>query len=343
MKINYGQALTGIVIILFLNNKLINKPTKISNNLLYIQQYIKRVNPAGKKLVVIFSSGLVYDSKQEELYFGDKIFLNKIQELFTKKEYSVIAINTPCLANGSKCLEDFNRIALGIVELNPTLIIYKGIDSGLGPEAFGTIMQKEEIPIITIGTRVLINNQAYVGPNNKALGEKAYEGIKDIIKPNQKAIYIETVRLTNGDPLDNGYERIHSIRTLLTNSNVQEQKTLFTNWSRTETYDKLLKELRTDGPVDYIITPSQETAEGAVEAIETAGYNQIKIISLDFTNKTYKLIKEERLYAAVSQNFLSQAEVLSSNVEEKLEGEHLFVGEFITKNKLTEENKNLFW
>lgn len=343
MKVSYGQALTGIVIILFLNNKLINKPTKISNNLLFIQQYIKRVNPGGKKLVVIFSSGLVYDSKGEELYFGDKIFLNKIQELFTKKEYSVIVINTPCLANGSKCLEDFNRIALGIAELNPALIIYKGVDSGLGPEAFGTIMQKEEIPIITIGTRVLINNQAYVGPNNKALGKKAYEGIKDIIKPNQKAIYIETVRLTNGDPLDNGYERIHSIRTLLTNSNVQEQKTLFTNWSKTETYDQLLKELKTNGPVDYIITPSQETAEGAVEAIKTTEYSQIKIISLDFTNKTYELIKEEKLYAAVSQNFLSQAEVLSSNVEKKLEGEHLFVGEFITKNKLTEENKNLFW
>ena len=311
---------------------------------LFLQEDIQRVAAGGDKVVVLFSSGAFYkaDKSGQEIYFRDKVLLRSIEAKLERRGYTFVSVNTPCLANGSRCLEDFNRLALGIVNLNPEAVIYKGIDSGLGTSAFSNIMNEHNIPIYTLGTEVVLDSKVYVGPDNVGLGVEAFKGIEPLIEPGQSAIYVETVRLSNGDPLENGFPRINSARNLMSAAGIETKATIFTNWSKSQTYSELLRVL--DKPVDYIIVPSTETAEGAVQALTTLGHTDTKIIALDFTLKISELLKEGSIYGAVPQNFLEQADQIVNSIEKDVvTGKKLFVGEFITKEKLESVDIDTLW
>ena len=342
MKLSYTEIVLVIIIAALLLIGIDSKTKRegnIGQEILFLQQHIKRIDSKGEEIVVVFSSGPVYSNNDEELYFRDKLLFRNIERELKERGYSTVFINTPCLSNGERCLEDFSRLALGISDLGPKAVIYKGIDSGIGSQAFSTIINKNNIPMYTIGTEVSIDTKGYVGPDNIKLGKEAYEGLRPLLKPGQTAVYVETVRLSNGDKLENGYPRINSARNYLTDAGIIEKKTLFTNWSKTQTYGEVLDLLDKQGPVDYIITPSTETAEGAVAAVTTAGYRgQITIVALDLTQRIVELIIEGDLYGGVPQQFLRQAEVIADMVDNNNDrgDKRLFAGKLVRKENLVD-------
>lgn len=349
-------TLTEIVLIIVIIGLIIgieiNRGPK--NNVKFLQEHLKTISTsAGKDLVVIFTSGSMYNTQGELLYFRDKILLSVLESKLKSEGYSIAILNTTCLAGNPNCIQEFADLAKAIVELDTKHIIYKGIDSGLAGEQFNLIIEDADIPLYTVGTPVNINTRTYIGPDNEGLGRVAFEGLKDLIQQGESAIYLETVRISNNEVRDlasvkndNGFERIDSIRSKMTQAGVREQKTLFTQWSESKTYSDLIEEMRVNGVPDYIIAPSTETAKGAVAAVELLGVeDSVKIVALDYTVEVKNLIKKEKLYAGVSQSFIRQAlylvELINKN-KESSNKKRLFVGEFITLDKILESNKTLW-
>lgn len=332
----------------------INPQTPVSpsfSNLSFLQDYIQKIIPAGDDVVILFTSGAVYNSERRPLYFTDSIYISAIEKELIDSNYTFISINTTCLAGNPLCITEFTDLALAIAKLNPKAIIYKGIDSGIANENFKEIIESKGIPLYSYGTEVIINYEVYAGPDNIKLGELAFDAVKDNIQPSQTALYIETTRGL-GSPetgkFDNGFPRINSIRNLMTNAGVETAGTLFTQWSEAKTYSGLLNYLQSNPTPDYIFTPSEGTTQGVVTALEAAGVqDQVTVVALDFTDKIKTLIEEDKIYAGVSQQMAGQVKYIVEQIKSDAKlapHKKLFAGPYITKEILeeTEDIKTLY-
>jgi ABC-type sugar transport system substrate-binding protein len=347
MKITPAEILLSVLLIgsIYRYQILERDATKIEE-VSTLSPYVQYIEKEGPNIVVLFTSGAVYNTQNNFVSFLDSIIINRVTEKLTEEGYSIVTLNTPCLAGESSCMTEFSKIAIGILKLNPTAIIYKGVDSGLSLDAFNRIIQSEDIPIYSYGTEVALDYNLYTGPDNIGLGKKAFEGIESQVRPGDKAIYIETVRdVVTGESKDNGYPRINSIRNLMTKEGVEPALTIFSKWSEKITYDELITYFSSDKDIDYIIAPSQETALGAAIAIEESGVDA-KIIVLDYGPEVEELLLSNRIYAAVSQGLIEQANTLvAKTIDPKsvTPKKVLFAPNFITKDTLKTTDSEELW
>lgn len=348
MKFTSTEIVLFFCLIVLLFN--INSQVSVSpsfSNLSFLQDYIQKIIPAGENVVVLFSSGAVYNSERKPLYFTDITYISAIEKKLIDNNYTYISINTTCLAGNPLCMTEFTDLALAIAKLNPKAIIYKGVDSGIGNVHFKEVIESKGIPVYSYGTEVIINYEVYAGPDNIKLGELAFDAVKDNIQPSQTALYIETIRglpSPEAGKFDNGFPRINSVRNLMKNAGVETAGTLFTQWSEAKTYSDLLNYLQSNPAPDYIFTPSEETTQGVVTALEAAGVqDQVTVVALEFTDKIKTLIEEERIYAGVSQQMANQVTYIVEQIiaDDKLKPhKKLFAGPYITKEVL-ESKENI--
>lgn len=349
MKLSITEIVLFIALLVSVNaNIRVNRAnnTPISETLISLHEYIRKLEVRGEKTVVLFSSGPLLNKDGEALEFVDKTVIDEIDRVLKENNYTFIAINSPCLADAPNCLEEFTRLATGVSSLEPEAVIYKGINSGVNADIFNREMKSEQIPIYTFGSEILIDYKVYTGPNNVQLGVNAYEGIKDKIKKDQTAIFIDTQPLIERDPKDNGFPRINAVRSLMVEKGVK-QITLFTRWSKTQSYDELVNLFQKNKNIDYIFTPSGEIAEAAAIAVDGAGIaSRVKIISLDFTHNVAVQIKKGLIYGAISQGLKKQGNYIANSIVNKdqpVTNKKLFASELITIDTLQTIPEEELW
>lgn len=316
------------------------RPSDTKNNidpktLNLLEKYLINIDSQGEKIVIFIGTGPMY-YKEEIINFYDKVPIEEFHRRLKEENYTVVTLASPCT---KKCTDEYTQLALLINNIKPEALVFKGVHSDIGLENLNRIVKKEKIPLFLFGTELVIDYNLYVGPDNQQLGSKAAEGLKPLIKPNQKALYIETTRIGGEDKLDNGYERINKARVLLTKQGVKESKTIFTEWSEDKTYQQIYSFLQTGERVDYIIAPSVETARGAASALEALQIKTTKIVCLDLTEEAVQLLQTDRIYAAVSQNLINQGFLVAESIINKkyndtYKNKILTIGDFITKETL---------
>lgn len=312
-----------------------------------VSKYINRILPGGKNSIVILHNSGKVDTQGDPIEFIDKIVIKEATKVLEQENYTLIYMALPCIGD-IECYSKYFEIAELILDIKPSAVIFNSPSSGLNTDTLGQIFNEANIPLYTYQTENALNYKLYVGPNNENIGQNLAKGLKPYIKPKDKIIYVETVRLLNGDLLDNGYRRINAARELLNNYGAVEYKTIFTEWSKSKTYEEVLKLLLTEPNISYIVTPSAETAEGAILAVEQLKLQtKVKVVSMDFTIKTLELINEERLEGTVSQQLKQQGRQLAhsiiqdKNISQNFKGKQkiLFSSEYITKDNLSEFQK----
>lgn len=304
------------------------------------QEYIKKIDARGEKRVVIIGNGFIFDEEGEAFKFQNKAIINPLREKLAEQGYTVIIMSLPCLE--AECYSHYYNLGMATVALNPEAVVYHTISSGLNTDTINSIFSTNNIPVYTYGKELPIQYKLYVGPDNKKLGTSLGKGMLPEVSQGEKALYIETVRLINGDAQDNGYDRINAIRNIFTNAGIEEVDTLFTFWSKTKTYEEINTVLANNNDIDYIIVPSAETAEGAAEALNQRQLqNDIKILVLDFNPKVVELFKKGFIYAAVSQQYYKQSSALAAglilginNNNEELNTKKKFASGIITQSNL---------
>jgi len=336
MKGTETVLIASLIISIYLYTNKVSKTINLPNNIITLQESTKIIESRGEDIVVVFTSGPKFNSSNQFARFIDETLFGKLNTELGKRDITFVVLNTTCLARTEvRCTAKFTDIALSIAKLKPIAVVYAGIDSGIAANSFESIIKSESIPIYIIGTRVAIANNVYIGPDNVKLGKSAYEGLKKYIEPNQEALYVETVRIVAPhDKLDNGYPRINSARQLFEKAGVKTRETLFTVWNNEQTYLQVRVQLLREGPVEYIIVPSGETAIGASKAVTELGYKgKVKIVALDFTEETLDLLKRKEIYGIVSQELNKQSVALSDIITTKRKPntkEILFASDLIT-------------
>ena len=345
MNIN-NITLTTIIaflcIQLFIFRPALNKKDSVTNSFIKAsQEYIKKIEVRGEKRIVIIGNGPIFNEEGEALPFQDSAIIDPLREKLARDNYTVVTMSLPCLE--PECNSHYFNLGLAALSLNPEAIILHAISSGLNTDTLDQLFTESETPVYVYGRELPINYRLYVGPDNNRLGLNLAEGILPEIEPGDNILYVETVRLINGDISDNGFARINSARRLLNKAGANEVDTLFTYWSKTNTYEQVNAILAQGKKVDYIITPSVETAEGAIEAVRQRNLqDEIKILSLDFNPRIKELIEEGSLYATTSQEFHRQSSALAAAIESQIESEititpgskKRFASSLITKDNL---------
>ena len=277
-------------------------------------EFIKDVEIRGNKKIIILANGPTLDNKGNAIAFYNKAIINPVKEVLLDNNYTVVTISLPCME--AECISKYFNLGQVISSLDPEAIVFNAIGEGINTDILDEAFDTKNIPVYTFGRRLPVSYELHVGPANNEIGVKAAEGLKNEIKIGDRVIYVETVRLINGDINDNGYPRIDGVRELLKEYGVEEVNTIFTFWSKSKTYDFLLDELsKNKGTVDYIITPSYETGEGAVEAVADLGLkSKVRIIILDFSPQIKDLIENGLVYGAVSQELHKQSSLLSKTI-----------------------------
>ena len=227
--------------------------------------------------------------------------------------YSIITLSTPC---SIRCIGEYTKLGLLILELNPDAVIYKGIQSDFGTDTLNDIVTKGNIPIFSFGSEVLLDYTLYTGPDNIGMAKAVSKGLENEVKKGEKVVYIETITKLNNNVLDNGYQRIGAVQKELERLGLEEVESVATLWSKINTFEEIVRVLKTKGRVDYIIAPSIETAEGAANAVKSLGYTNIKIIAMDFTERGVELLKEGSIYGLVSQELEKQGLALVTGITE---------------------------
>lgn len=314
------------------------------NNKVAIQRYVTDVQPGNENLVVILNNSAALNSKGEYTTFIDRIVVQEILKELKKENYSVITINLPCLTD-LQCMDKFYEVNNLLTYLNPEAIVFQSPSSGWNTDALGKHFDQLNVPVYVYQTDSALNYNLYVGPDNIKLGKEAVLGIEKDVKPGQKILYIETVRLVNGNKLDNGYERINSAKKELESLGALEYKTIFTEWSKSRTYEEILTLLSKDSNVQYIIAPSVETAQGASLALIELGLeNRVKIICLDITQESIDMLKAGTIEGVVGQELTKQGRFIANNIttvknREKSKRKELFASSYFTKETI-DQKKN---
>lgn len=329
-----------LLIIIIQGNQMRKNETDppINNNLVETANYIKRVQIGGSKRVVILGNGAVFNDDGEVTNFHDRAVIDPIRNKLHDEGYTVISIGLPCLE--PECYSKFFSLANAIVDLEPEAVVFHAVSTGLNTDTLDKFFREANIPVFTFSRFLNIDFITHVGPDNMLLGKNLAEGLKDEIEKGDKILYVETVRLINGDVNDNGFERIEGARRLFNNYGAKEVETIFTFWSKTTTYEEVLKILKTDKEIDYIVTPSQGTAEGAINAVKKLELqDDVKILCLDFNPTIRKLIESGEIYAAVGQQFYKQSSTLLTDILkngdiEDTEVRKQFASEIITRENL---------
>lgn len=295
-----------------------NQVTINSNNNLslkgltkYLVEVDKPQNKLSTKKVVLLVSAEAFVNGAPSA-FVNAIPLQTAKRELTKSGYSVITLSTPCAI---RCIDEYTELAVLITELNADAVIYKGIHSDFGTDILDSTLSKANIPIYTFGSEVAINYKLYTGPDNAGLAKAVKTSLEKEAEKGDKVIYIDTTYKFSGDVYDNGYQRIKAAKQYLTEIGLEEVETIHTFWNRARTFEEVTRVLKTE-EVDYIIAPSIETALGASEALQLLGYNNIKIIAMDFTKKGVELLKEGKLYGLVSQELEQQGFALALSIME---------------------------
>lgn len=289
-----------------------NTPSNSNPALESMKEYIVDVQKgkAGKTVVILLSGTTTKDG--EAIKFVDRYPLEIAKRELERVGYSIITLNTPCSV---RCLDEYKELGVLITELGADAVIFKGIHSDLGTDSLNNILQKFNIPIYSYGSEIVLDYALYTGPDNIAMGKAVANGLKDKVKEGDSAIYIETNTVLNkSNILDNGYDRINSVRKELTKIGIKEAATIATMWSRTRTYEEISRILNNNKEIDYIIAPSIETGLGAAEAVERLNYPNIKVIAMDFTEEGVKLLKEGKFYGLISQELSNQGIALADSI-----------------------------
>lgn len=337
---NYIFILALLLIIIIQGNKIRKNQTEppISNSLVETADYIKRVQVGGDKRVVILGNGPVFNNNGDVVAFHKKAIIDPLRNKLHDEGYTVISIGLPCLE--PECYSKFFSLANAIVEMKPEAVVFHSVSTGLNTDTLDKFFREANISVFTFGRFLNIDFITHVGPDNILLGKNLAEGLKNEIREGDKILYVETVRLINGDVNDNGFPRIDAARRLFNSYGVEEVKTISTFWSKTTTYEEVLKILKTNKEIDYILTPSQETAEGAINAVkELKLQDDVKILCMDFNPTIRKLIESGEIYATVGQQFYKQSstlltDILKNDDIEDTEVKKQFASEIITRENL---------
>ena len=291
-----------------------NRPKKISNEFVKTaQKYIKDVNVVGEKTVVIIGNGMVFNNKGEIKSYHNRAILEPLITNLNKEGYSTITMGLPCLE--AKCYTDFFNLAEAVVSLNPDAVVLHASSAGLNTDILNDAFSENNLPIYLYGRQLPVDHKLYVGPDNRKLGRSVAEEIKNRANPNDRILYVETVRLINGDITDNGYDRIDEARRNLTKEGFKEVKTIFTFWSKTRTYEEVISLLNSGERIDWIITPSSETLKGAIEAVRIVELDyKVNLAVLDFSPEIKDLLEEGLVDVAVSQQFNKQSKAIFEGI-----------------------------
>lgn len=314
------------ILLLFIQQYYIKKDSNDPNRvldeakILTLRKYATSIDKAGKDLIIVLNNSNRIDKEGNYLEFIDRAVMEKALPILKENNYTVLTLNLPCIEDIA-CLNKYYEISSLIIELKPRAVIFNSPSSGVNTDTIGTTLDKENIPIYVYQTESALNYKLYIGPNNEGLGREIVKGISSNLKRGDKVLYVETVRLINGNKLDNGYKRINAAREELKKIGVEEYATIFTEWSKSKTYTELIRLLSKDtNNLKYIITPSVETAEGAVLALEQLGLQkEIKIICADITPVSLKLLIDGQIEGLVGQELAKQGESLGNNIVKDLE------------------------
>lgn len=299
-----------------------------------LSKYITGINVSGEKIVIVLHNSEVVDSKGKPLDFLERTIERTLKEKLVANNFTVVNVQVPCTTE-AECINELYEAGIGIRNLEPEAIIYTSPVSGVNTEVFNQILNSSNIDIYVYKTDSLLNYKLYVGPDNLGLGTKAAEYILSQSNPSRNSVlYIESFEDITKNSLDNAYPRINTARQLLEQKGYQTVDTLYTSWRENETYDKVKALLTSNPDVDYIITPSSETARGAATAVKELNLqSKIDIISLDFNELVKDMILQRDIKAAVGQDIIKQATVIAESIiEEKdyYETKLLFHSDVIT-------------
>lgn len=318
-----------------------------------IKKYVTKLETNGKNSIVILHNSGRVDREGNPIEFIDKVVIEAASNILAQNNYTLIYMSLPCIGD-LECYNKYFEIGKLVIDLKPKAIIFNSPSSGLNTDTLGALFDQADIPLYVYQTESNLNYKQYTGPNNVKIGETVALGLKPKIKPKDKIVYVETVRLINGDTFDNGFPRINAARNLLTSYGAIEYKTIFTEWSKSKTYEEVVSILTKDKDIKYIITPSFETAEGAILAVEKLNLSKsTKVICMDFTLKVAKLLEEGRLEGTVSQELIKQGEAIANSIimDNKLKDKNynekrqkLFNSAYITKQNLDsyKDQKNIY-
>lgn len=353
MSNNKNNNVILIILIAFLGiqfilrSKVNSNQNVITNNFIEeSKEYIRNIDLNGERTVVVLGNERMFDNEGKIVPYHNKAVIYPLIDKLVEEDYTVLTMALPCLE--PRCNKDFFNLGQMIVELDPEAVVFHAISGGENTDILDDAFSKSEIPVFLFGRDLPINYELYVGPDNKDLGLNAVKEIKKTAKPEESVVYVETVRLINGDIGDNGFDRINPIKKELTALGLKEEATLFTFWSKTNTYNELVKIFRSGKRVDWIITPSLETAEGAVEAVKTTMPNyKVKIVALDFNPEVRKLLETGQIEIVVGQELYKQSKAISNAIINKespytnAKDLKLFASEPITRDNLnTFKNEN---
>jgi len=343
MKIKVIEIIVLVILaIIIARNIGIHSSNQIASQIINesAQEYLIDIEKRGSKTVVLVLSGTAFIEKKATT-FVEEHTINTLKGGLTKSGFTVITLATPCTI---RCLDEYTQLGLIIANLKPAAVVYKGIHSDFGTDSFNNILKKASIPIYTFGTEPKIDYKLYTGPDNEGLGFNMANYLKGKGIKDKKVVYIRTIDVLNNNVLDNGYQRMNAIEKYLKEIGAIDAGSVYTLWNRGRTYDEIYRLLFNDESVEYIVAPSVETAEGAIEAIEdlkkkysTKEY-KTKVVVLDFTPRSVELLLEGRLEAAISQEITQQAlkiaDVISSNKNIKSASKELFSTKVVTVDNL---------
>lgn len=312
MKLKEVTVAIGLMVFTLINvssnRAVLNKKDTSLDSL---TEYLVDAEKGGNKTVVIVVSGTTYING-EPVLFVDAEPLKIAKKELKKAGYSIITLTTPCAI---RCLNEYTKLGVLIVELNADAVIYKGIHSDFGTDSFNKILTTANIPIYSFGSEVILDYTLYTGPDNLGMAKAIANGLKNKIQGNETVVYIDTISKLNTNILDNGYQRIKAVKEELTALGLKEVETVTTLWSRARTFEEISRVLTKHGKVNYIIAPSIETGLGAAEAVEKLGLqDEVKIIAMDFTEEGVRLLKEGKFYGLVGQGLTNQGLTIADSI-----------------------------
>ncbi|MEA5055631.1 MAG: sugar ABC transporter substrate-binding protein, partial [Propionicimonas sp.] len=183
-----------------------------------------------------------------------------------------------------------------------TTAVAQGYDAILTTGSDGVIPAVEEanaagIPVVNFDARINGGEfVAWVGSDHEAMGRQAGEYMREQIGDSQAKILIVGFTVSSTQARMKGFRSAFDGAT-----NVTIDEVMPANMDSVEESQKLMNDVlvrKPKGEIDYIFATGQGPALGSLAAMETAGRNEIKVVSCDSEDGQFDAMRKSSSYLA---------------------------------------------
>lgn len=136
-----------------------------------------------------------------------------------------------------------------------------------------------KIPVIVLDRAIDGHDYTlFIGPDNKGIGMQAGKLVADLLGSKGGKV-IEVQGLYGSPPVRDRSEGFHQV--IAEYPNIQIVRTLFADWLRDRSEDRLLEILKEEPDVDVIFAQSDPMAYGAFKAARTLGMQNVRFVGID--------------------------------------------------------------